>query len=124
MAPPIIGGGGGGGGGGGICPKCPILDPPLISLLCSRYHNENAQSLGIKNCTKITSAIKVATIKNTDYFRYKGKPSHATAKLTPLLSAKMNGTQRKALVGIGVPMWVFGMYRYPILMPPKEANNQ
>ena len=22
---------GGGGGGGGICPKCPILDPPLAS---------------------------------------------------------------------------------------------
>ena len=25
----FLGGGGGGGGGGGICPKCPILDPPL-----------------------------------------------------------------------------------------------
>ena len=24
--------GGGGGGGGGICPKCPILDPPLLCI--------------------------------------------------------------------------------------------
>ena len=23
---------GGGGGGGGICPKCPILDPPLVNV--------------------------------------------------------------------------------------------
>ena len=24
----------------------------------------------------------------------------------------------------GVPIWVFGMYRYPILVPPKEADNR
>ena len=35
----------------------------------------------IKNCLKSTSAIKIATMKNTDDFRYKGKPSHAIAKL-------------------------------------------
>ena len=28
------------------------------------------------------SAIKVATMKNTDDFHYEGNPSHATAKLT------------------------------------------
>ena len=36
----------------------------------------------IKNCSKSTSAIKIATMKNTDHFHYKGKPSCATAKST------------------------------------------
>ena len=36
----------------------------------------------IKNCLKSTSAIKVATMKNMDDFRYEGKPSCATAKST------------------------------------------
>ena len=40
----------------------------------------------IKNCLKSTSAIKIATMTNTDHFcscfRYKGKPSRANAKLT------------------------------------------
>ena len=31
---------------------------------------------------------------------------------------------QNALATRGVPMWGFGMYQYPILMPPKEANNQ
>ena len=38
--------------------------------------------LRIKNCLKNTSAIKVATMKNTNDFCYKGKPSRATAKST------------------------------------------
>ena len=36
----------------------------------------------IRNCSKSTSAIKTATMKNTDDFHYEGKPSHATTKLT------------------------------------------
>ena len=35
-----------------------------------------------KNCSKSTSAIEVATMKNTDDFRYEGKLSYATAKST------------------------------------------
>ena len=31
----------------------------------------------IKNCLKSTFAIRVATMKNTDDFRFEGKPSHA-----------------------------------------------
>ena len=42
----------------------------------------------IKNCSKSTSAIKVALMKNTDDFRYEGKPSHALAKLTPFTVSK------------------------------------
>ena len=41
--------------------------------------------LRIKNCLKSTSAIKVATMKNTNDFCYKGKPSRATAKSTPFV---------------------------------------
>ena len=35
-----------------------------------------------------TSAIKIATMKNTNDFCYEGKPSHATAKLTPFAVSK------------------------------------
>ena len=45
-------------------------------------------ALRIKNCSKNTSAIKVATMKNTDDFCSEGKPSHATAKLTPFAVSK------------------------------------
>ena len=38
--------------------------------------------LQIKNCSKSTSAIKVATMKNTDNFCYEGNPSCATTKST------------------------------------------
>ena len=34
----------------------------------------------MKNCLKSTSAIKIATMKNTYDFCYEGKPSRATAK--------------------------------------------
>ena len=37
---------------------------------------------------KSTSAIKIATMKNTDDFRYEGKPSRATAKSTPFAVSK------------------------------------
>ena len=35
-----------------------------------------------------TSAIKIATMKNTDDFRYEGKPSCATTKSTPFAVSK------------------------------------
>ena len=44
---------------------------------CSTHY-----TLQIKNCSKSTSAIKVATLKNMEDFCYEGKPSRATAKST------------------------------------------
>ena len=62
-----------------------------ITLHC-RLCSTRYTAVRIKNCLKSTSAIKIATMTNTDNFRYvEGKPSRAIAKL---LSAKMNGTQR------------------------------
>ena len=39
-------------------------------------------ALQTKKCSKSTSAIKVATMKNRGDFHYKGKPLHATTKST------------------------------------------
>ena len=50
----------------------------LSCQLCSTLFT----AVRIKNCSKSTSAIKIATMKNTDNFRYEGKPSCATAKST------------------------------------------
>ena len=50
----------------------------LCCLLCSTRYI----AVQIKNCSKSSSAIKIATTKNTDDFRYEGKPSHATTKST------------------------------------------
>ena len=50
----------------------------LLCRLCSTHYT----AVRIKNCLKSTSAIKIATMKNTDDFRYEGKPSHVTAKST------------------------------------------
>ena len=47
--------------------------------LCSTHYT----ALQIKNCSKSTSATKVATMNNMDDFHYEGKPSRATAKSTP-----------------------------------------
>ena len=52
-----------------------------ITLRC-RLFSTCFTAVQIKNCLKTTSAIKVATIKNTNDFRYKGKPSCTTTKLT------------------------------------------
>ena len=46
--------------------------------LCSTRYT----AVRIKNCSKSTSTIKIATMTNTDDFRYKGKPSCAIAKST------------------------------------------
>ena len=51
----------------------------LYCQLCSTHYTV----VRIKNCSKSTSAIKVATMKNTDDFHYEGKPLRTTTKLTP-----------------------------------------
>ena len=70
-----------------MAPRAPAINYHLkseISItlrcqLCSTCYT----ALQIKNCLKITSAIKVATMKNTDDFHCKEKPSCATAQSTP-----------------------------------------
>ena len=52
----------------------------------------------INNCLKSASAIKIATMTNTDDFRYEGKPPCAIAKSTLFAVSMMNGTQRRTLV--------------------------
>ena len=68
-----------------------------ITLRC-RLCSTRYTAVQIKDCLKSTSAIKIAITKNIDDFRYKGKSSCAATKLTILLLAKMNGTQRRTLV--------------------------
>ena len=46
--------------------------------LCSTHYTV----VQVKNCLKSTSAIKIAAMKNTDDFHYKGKASCATTKST------------------------------------------
>ena len=45
-----------------------------IMLLCWLF-STCYTAVRIKNCLKSTSAIKIATMKNTDIFHYEGKPS-------------------------------------------------
>ena len=52
-----------------------------ITLHC-RLGSTRYTAVQIKNCLKSTSAIKTATIKNTDDFCYEGKPSCAITKST------------------------------------------
>ena len=56
----------------------------LRCLLCSTHYT----AIQIKNCSKSTSAIKMVTTKNTDSFRYEGKPSRATTKSTLFTASK------------------------------------
>ena len=58
------------------------LKTEVSIMLCCRLCSTCYTAVRIKNCSKSTSAIKIATMKNTDDFRYKVKPSCATAKLT------------------------------------------
>ena len=63
--------------------------------LCSTHYT----TLRTKNCLTSTSAIKIATMKNTDDFRYvKGSHHVLSPNRHFSLSAKMNGTQRRTLV--------------------------
>ena len=50
----------------------------LSCRLCSTCYT----TIRTKNCLKSISAIKIATMKNTDDFRLEGKPSRAHAKST------------------------------------------
>ena len=56
--------------------KYPLI--MLCCLLCLTHYT----TLQIKNCSKSTSEIKIATTKHTDNFHYEGKPSCATTKST------------------------------------------
>ena len=46
------------------------------------YVQPVTQQYESRTCLKSTSAIKIATMKNMDDFRYEGKPSCASAKST------------------------------------------
>ena len=52
--------------------------------LCSTCYT----AVRIKNCLKSTSAIEIATMKNTDDFCFEGKPSRACTKSTPFPVSK------------------------------------
>ena len=58
------------------------LKSEVSIMLCCWLCSTRYTAVQIKNCFKNTSAIEVATVKNTDNFCYEGKPSHATTKLT------------------------------------------
>ena len=59
--------------------------------LCSTYYT----TVRIKNCLKSTSAIKIATVKNTDDFRFEEKPLCAHAKSTPFPVSKDEWNTKK-----------------------------
>ena len=52
--------------------------------LCSTHYT----AVRIKDCSKSTSAIKIATMKNTDNFHFKWKPSSAITKSTHFAVSK------------------------------------
>ena len=47
---------------------------------CISKERNGYTAVRIKNCLKSTSAIKIATMTNTDNFHYEGKPSRTIAK--------------------------------------------
>ena len=58
-----------------------------ITLHC-RLCSTRYTAVRIKNCLKSTSAIEIATMKNTDDFRFEGKSSRARAESTPFPVSK------------------------------------
>ena len=58
------------------------LKSEASSTLCCWLCSTRYTAIQSENCSKSTSAIKTTTMKNTDDFCYKGKPSRATAKST------------------------------------------
>ena len=68
----------------------PPIFPAFCSLLLPTYFSK-------KFAGKIGASLGYSHNKNTDDFRFEGKPSRARAKSTLSLSAKMNGTQRRTL---------------------------
>ena len=78
--------------------------PQILQLSCKKWRIHYASFPAMFNpfhgsakqkCLKSTCTIKVAIMKNTDDLYY---AKEATTKLTLLLSAKTNGTQRKTLI--------------------------
>ena len=69
---------------GATCPNYITyhLKSEVSITLCCQLCSTRYSAVPIKNCSKSTSAIKIATMKNTDNFHYEGKPSRATAKST------------------------------------------
>ena len=61
--------------------------------LCSTRYS----AIRIKNCLESASAIKIATIKNTEISVSKGSHHMLAPNRHLSLSAKMNGTQRRTL---------------------------
>ena len=57
-------------------------------MLHCQLYSTRYTAVQIKNCSKSTSAIKIATMKNTDDFCFEGKLSRATAKSTPFAVSK------------------------------------
>ena len=55
---------------------------------CCQLCSTRYTAVRIENCSKSTSAIKTATMKNTDDFCYEGKPSHAITKSTLFVVSK------------------------------------
>ena len=75
------------------CTACPNhinyrLKSEVSITLCCRLRSTCYTAVRIKNCLKSTSAIKIATMKNTDDFRFERKPSRAIAKSTPFPVSK------------------------------------
>ena len=66
--------------------------------LCCRLCSTRYTAVRIENSSKSTSAIKTATMKNTDGFHYDGKPSRAIAKSTLFTVSKDEWTQSRKLV--------------------------
>ena len=58
-----------------------------VTLRC-RLCSTRYTAVRIKNCLKSTPAIEIATMKNMDDFRFKGKPSCAHTKSTPFPVSK------------------------------------
>ena len=56
--------------------------------LCCRLCSTRYTAIRIKNCLKSIPTIKIATMKNTDNFRFEGKPSRARVKSTPFPVSK------------------------------------
>ena len=61
--------------------RVPLKSEVSIMLRCQICSTRYA-AFRIKNCLKSTFAIKIATMTNTDDFRYEGKPSRGIAKST------------------------------------------
>ena len=72
-----------------MVPHAPVINYRLKSeVSVVSYVQPITQHYESRTVRKITSGIKVATTKNMDDFRYEGKLSYATTKLTPFAVSK------------------------------------